>query len=179
MPYATVDDMVTRFGAAEMIRLSTPQDQPMDVVNDGPILLALGDASDLIDTYCAKRYATPIDGAPSSISRAACILARYDLCAGDGREASESVRLARRETITWLENIAAGKANLPLDEVQDGDQSNAQMADRNAVYGPGINGNVVSGNLPYPNSSTGSFGSGGLSPPLWDQGLPGYSDGSP
>jgi len=174
MAYASVDDMVTRFGAVEMIRLSTPQGQPMDQVNPIPIELALGDASDLIDTFCSKRYATPINGAPSSICRAACVLARFDLSTGDGKEPSESLRLQRKEIIDWLDRIASGKVNLPLDEVEAGDNSNAQMSDRGAVYGPGFDGNVVSGNAPFPNSDTGGFRGGadfGCGEGLVDQGL--------
>ena len=156
MAYAAVSDMVTRFGQAEMIRLSTPQNQPMDAVITAPVLLALGDASDIIDTYVSKRYQTPMTMVPPSIARACCILARYDLCTGDGRSPSEEVTKARDAVISWLKEIASGKALLPLDEVPAGDNSFAQMSDRGAVYGPGSSGTSFPAPSPtYPQSDQG------------------------
>lgn len=174
MPYAAVSDMVTRFGAAEMIRLSVPDGQPMEQINAPPIVLALGDASDLIDTYVSKRYQTPITNIPATINRACCILARYDLSTGGGRDPSEMVRLARKETIAWLEGIALGKVLLPLDEVPAGDDSYAQMSDRGAVYGPGQRAN----NYPaigttYPQSDQGGQSACDAMPlpPSWSEQL--------
>ena len=89
------------------------------------------------------------------------------------------MRLARKEAIDWLRLVADGKANLPLDEVTAGDQSNAQMSDRGAVFGPGVYGNVVSGNAPYPNSGAGLYGTNVGQAPLCAQGLPGAFAGAP
>jgi phage gp36-like protein len=164
MSYAAVSDMILRFGAAEMIRLTTPQDQDMVQVNPAPALLALGDADDLINSYVSKRYAvplTPVPGGniPPAINRASCVLARYDLATGDGKEPSESVRLARKEVIAWLEAVAAGRVLLALTEAP-GDDSFAIMSDRGAVYGPGFDRNIFPAQAPgsaqpYTNSDPG------------------------
>ena len=153
MPYAVPSDMITRFGVAEMIRLTTPQDQDMTTVNVAPVTLALGDASDLIDGYVGKRYTTPLNPVTSSINRAACDLARFDLSSGDGRTPSEDVTNRRKETIRWLESIAAGRVILPAEAA--GDDSFAMMSDRGAVFGPGQDANVFPAVNPYPQSDQG------------------------
>ena len=165
MPYALPSDMIARFGVTEMIRLTVPQDQDMTQVNTAPILIALGDATDTINTYISKRYATPLAQVPASVNRACCLLARFDLYTGDGREPSEQVRLSRKETITWLEQIATGKVLLPITELA-GDDSFAIMSDRSAVYGPGAGANVFPAQsgpagAPYQGSDQGGYPSGG------------------
>ena len=176
MAYAAISDMVTRFGQSEMIRLSVPQGQPMDAIFAPPITLALGDASDLIDTYAGKRYVVPMTASvPASIARACCILARYDLSTGDGRDVSEQVRLARKEAISWLEDIAAGKVQLPLDEVVAGDASFAQMSDRAAIYGPGCDATsfpAVGPQYPFADQGGAPADNNTPLPPFWSEPLP-------
>jgi phage gp36-like protein len=137
MAYALTADMISRFGAAEMVRLSTPSDQEMDQVVDAPVTRALGDASDTIDTYLRKRYQVPLTIVPPAVARACCILARYDLYFGDNREPTEQVRLARKEVIEWLVAVADGAVLLDLDEVESGDDSYAQAQTRCAVFRDG------------------------------------------
>ncbi len=137
MPYAAPSDMIARFGSAEMLRLSTSEGQPLDVIDQGRINVALADASALIDSYLRRRYATPIAAVPQEVLRACCILARFDLAHGDGREPSEQMRLARKETIGWLESIRDGQTML-ADLTPAGDQSFAQVAVRRGPSYGGI-----------------------------------------
>ena len=134
MAYASVADMVARFGQAEMIRASTPDGAAATVVVQAPISQALDDASALIDTYLRKRYGAPLDIAPPEISRACCMLARYDLSLGGEREASEQIKKTREETISWLKLIAKGEVDLDLAEVNTGDESFSAYQTRTQVF---------------------------------------------
>ncbi|WP_270682326.1 gp436 family protein [Aeromonas sp. QDB51] len=57
MSYASVSDMVTRFGEAELLRLAMT---PAGELDDAAITVALQDASALIDGYLAGRYPLPL-----------------------------------------------------------------------------------------------------------------------
>ncbi len=156
MSYATPQDMIDRFGNVELIRLTTPSDQDMDVVNEDAVQRALDEASAQIDTYLRKRYQVPLDLTTPEIRRACCMMARYDLSMGDNREPSEQVRLAFKQVIDWLQLIAKGDVLLDLTEVASGDDSYAQMADRAPAFGverpSGFGQNPVTG-APAPQGS--------------------------
>ncbi len=103
MPYAAIEDMVTRYGEAEMARLTTPEGQLDDIVVSTRIAGALGDATALIDTYLRRRYVVPlVSPLPREITNACCILARFDLAHGEQREPTEQMRLAKKDVIAWL-----------------------------------------------------------------------------
>lgn len=123
MAYATVDDMVLRFGQAEMIRATTPDGAEAVAVVPEAIEVALADASELIDSYLRKRYRVPLVTPPAVINRACCMLARYDLGMGGERSIAEQVAKDREETITWLARISRGDVVLGMEEVTAGDES--------------------------------------------------------
>ena len=135
MAYATVQDMIDRFGQQEMIRLTTPDDQELDGVNAEVADAKLADASGVIDTYVGKRYRVPMDVPPAPVVRACCILARYDLACGGARNPSEQMTTQRADVMTWLRDVSTGKAVLELDEVAPSQESYAQASDRQAVFG--------------------------------------------
>ncbi len=138
MAYATVADMIVRYGEVELIRLSTPADQPMETIQHEAVERALRDGSDIADTHLRKRYRVPLDIVPAIVTRAVCILARYDLQTGEQKTISEDARDQRKDVMDWLRDIAAGKVLLDLEEVAAGDESYAQMsARREAPYGGG------------------------------------------
>ena len=129
-----MSDMVARFGAVELIRLTTPADQDAEAIDTVAVDRALADASALIDSYLRPRYQMPTDAAPPEIRRAACMLARYDLSMGENKEPSEQVRLARKEAIDWLTEVSRGKVQLALPAVADTATTVAQMSDRPVIF---------------------------------------------
>ena len=135
MAYATVDDMVQRFGAPEMARASTPENTPVTTVIPEPIETALEDASAQIDSFLRKRYAVPLQAVPPEINRACCMLARADLGMGGERNISEQAQAARQEAIKWLGLIATGAVVLGMEEVSPGEESFATGCHRRAVFG--------------------------------------------
>lgn len=112
--YATVTDMIARFGETHLIRLSRPEDRNAETVDVEKIERALTDVSGVIDGYIRGRYLVPIASPPVEIVRAACVLARYELAQGEHMEPSEEMSKARKETITWLENISKELINLDV-----------------------------------------------------------------
>lgn len=132
--YATIDDMVRRFGRVEIIRLSAADGLiPDDIIPDR-IVGALVDASDLIDSYLRDHYRLPLRPVPPSITRAACILARYDLSNGNSLEPSSEVKSAWDREIAWLKSIADGKAKLEVDGVTSPSSSGAMVQDRPPAF---------------------------------------------
>lgn len=112
--YATVSDMIARFGLTQIIRLSRPEDRTAETVDDDKVLTAIADATSLINGYVRGRYLVPIAAAPDEIVRATCILARYDLAQGEHTGPSEEMSKGRKDVVTWLENIAKELINLDI-----------------------------------------------------------------
>ena len=141
MSYASVADMIARFGEIEMVRLSTPRGMEMSIVQTQPVQTALDGCSATIDSYVRKRYAVPLgvapDVVPPEINRCCCILARYELAGIEGRDSSERVRDDFKAQMAWLRDIADGRVVLALAEVSPADESYAQASTRCAVFDSG------------------------------------------
>ncbi|MDA8049967.1 MAG: DUF1320 domain-containing protein [Rhodospirillales bacterium] len=136
MLYASVDDMIARFGQAEIIRLSTADGAEMVAVVPDPIVRALGESSALIDTYLRRRYRVPLDVAPHEVRRACQIMAYYDLSSGAQKQPSAQAAADRKEVLGWLAEIAAGTVLLDLEEVTVGDESYAATSSRDTIFQP-------------------------------------------
>lgn len=134
MAYATVQDMIGRFGETEMLRLSSVDGELPDTVNAAPVEQAIADADGIINSYLRKLYAVPLVVVPQVITRASCILARYDLSVGGDREPADQVKNDRRDTVAWLTQIAAGTVTLEgVAPVQPGSAGRSQ--DRERMFG--------------------------------------------
>lgn len=112
--YATVSNMIARFGETHLVRLSRPEDRTAETVDENKVNTALADASALIDGYIRGRYFVPIAAPPDEIIRATCVLARYDLAQGEHMDPSEEMAKARKDVIAWLENISRELVNLDV-----------------------------------------------------------------
>lgn len=140
MPYATAQDMISRFGATEMLRLSSVDGILPETVNVVPVEQAIADSAAIIDSYLRKRYTVPLNPVPQVITRACCVLARYDLCVGGDREPATQVVSDRKDTIAWLAKIADGSVTLE-DISPVAPTSTAFAQDRPRMYGlPGHGG---------------------------------------
>lgn len=138
--YATVDEMISRFGEAEMVRLSAPEGQLDDVVVTSSVERALAEASSLIDGYLRQRYAVPL-AAPVApeVVRACCILARHDLAMGEQKNPSEQMVTSRKEVMAWLRDVAEGRVQLagPVTAVTGSAGAAARVQDRAAPFAAG------------------------------------------
>ncbi|MGN6777575.1 gp436 family protein [Rhizobium sp.] len=131
--YATVADMIARYGETQIIRLSRPEDRTAETVDETKVNTALSDAGDIIDGYIRGRYHVPVAVPPESIIRATCILARYDLAQGEHTNPGDEMTAARKDTISWLENIARELVNLDIPAAEPAGptvNSGPRMSDR-------------------------------------------------
>lgn len=136
--YATVTDMIARFGETQIIRLSQPEDRTAATVDEEKVNIALADASAVIDGYIRGRYFVPISVPPAEIVRATCILARYDLSDTERSSPTEEMSKGRADVIKWLESISKELVNLdvPRALVTGTDQvgSGPRISDRGRVF---------------------------------------------
>ena len=119
MIYATISDMMTRFGETELAQL-TDLATPPEAVDVEIVETALADASALVDTYLGKRYVLPMTGCadpdggdaipPTVLTRAVCDIARYNLYHDITPEHDAYRR--RQDVVKLLEAIALGTVML-------------------------------------------------------------------
>ena len=106
MAYATLDQLVSLFGADEIRALSDRQ-------GTGELDEAV--ISDALDSYLADRYATPLsdsDPIPPVVVSVAGDIARYRLTGGDIRD-TDPIRERYTKALNWLRDVADGKAGIP------------------------------------------------------------------
>lgn len=132
--YATVTDMIARFGETHLLRLSNPEDRTAETVNAVRVEQALGDATAMIEGYLRGYYAIPVAVPPADLVRATCVLARYELAQGEHVTPSDDMEKGRDEVLKWLRDIAARRVHLdaPLAEGATGSKvgSGPRYSDR-------------------------------------------------
>jgi len=121
MDYATVQDLVDRFGEQELIQLTDPD---LLVVNATKASRALADAQSFIDGFIGRVYSLPLSGcvkpaptvddpaavaivAPPQLTRLACDVARYYLY--DDLAPEHEVYLRFKAADRELQAMADGK----------------------------------------------------------------------
>ncbi|BAE73598.1 hypothetical protein SGGMMB4_00794 [Sodalis glossinidius str. 'morsitans'] len=73
---------------------------------------ALTDASALMDSFIAARYALPLSVVPSVLKQHACTLAFYYL---NDERATEQTRQSYQDALRWLEAVKKGELPLGVD----------------------------------------------------------------
>lgn len=110
--YATVDDLVRRFGPTEIIQLT---DDAAVAVDEERCADALEDAASEMDVYLAGRYTLPLATVPRLLVNICCDLARAILM----RDlVTETVTNKQRDARDLLKALRDGKATLGLDLAQ-------------------------------------------------------------
>lgn len=107
MNYATEQDLIDRFGEAELLGIA--ESETHDTLNGSRINAALTDASRHIDSYLRMRRSVPVDPVPDVLIGACADIARFKL---HDDHAPDEVAERYKATIQWLKDIAAGKAAL-------------------------------------------------------------------
>lgn len=111
MIYATQQDLIDRFGEAELIELTDRADPPTGQIDATVVAGALGDADELVNSYVAKRYDLPLVAVPAALTRVAADLARFFLHKDDP---SDTVEKAYQAALKFLGDVAQGKAVLDV-----------------------------------------------------------------
>lgn len=107
--YCTLDDLVARFGAAELLGNA---DRDGDGVADVAVVdAAIAAASSIIDSYIGARYALPLVTVPATIKSICEDLARHALTAV---EPMKIVVDNRDDAIARLKDISRGVAILDV-----------------------------------------------------------------
>ncbi len=109
MSYATLQDLVDRFGTIEVLKYC---DRDRDGVAD-PALIErlLGDAAAVVDGYVGARYRLPLASTDPLLKRLVCDLVRADYH-GPSLEAGSAVDLVKRQALATLRDIADGRVQL-------------------------------------------------------------------
>jgi phage gp36-like protein len=107
MTFATADDMTLRFGAQEMLALADRDGT--GAVDAGVLELALTDADGEIVSVLGGAVTLVASAPPQNLKRLACDIARYRL---SGQNPPEDVRKRYTDAVTFLRDVAAGKATL-------------------------------------------------------------------
>lgn len=137
MAYATQDDMVTRYGLAELVQLT----DDAGTGETGPRLAtALSDAHQVIDGYVAGVYAVPLTPVPDLVTRWTCDLARFFLYR-DG--VPETVEKAYKAALAQVRDVARGDLTLACagveaqeDATADNDLATFDAPERVMADGP-------------------------------------------
>ena len=107
--YASIADMIERFGETEVVELT-------DLEHTGEVVVdvaerALTDATAEIDGYLAARYRLPVTDTPRVLSVLCTDIARYRLQKG---ATTDQARQRYEDALGTLKQIARGEINLPL-----------------------------------------------------------------
>lgn len=116
MPYCTLDDLITAFGETELIQITDKGNPRTGGVVEAVAQLEIDWACNTIDGYVRKRYGALLQNRtpPARLVGIGCDLARYRL---HDERATEAVRERFNDAIKFLRDIAAGRADLDIDEV--------------------------------------------------------------
>lgn len=128
MTYATEEDMRVRFGEATLAQLCPP-DLPDPGGPEGDaapsLAAALADATELIDSYAAARYAVPLDPVPAPVRRWCADIARWYL---DRARTDEAIRKAYEDAIAGLKDMARGVIVFQAAGIPSRDTAQGQVA---------------------------------------------------
>ena len=134
MSYATSDDLIARFGQAQLLLLA---DRDNDgELDDDVIAPAIVDAGDIVDLSLRGLYALPLSPVPSVIVGITCDLTRTRLY-GQSTEVPESVLAADRAARSLLAQIASGAVTLdaaPAPETSEGTGLDVETAGDAPVF---------------------------------------------
>ena len=107
MSYATIGDLVTRFGEVTLAQLTARGEPPADTPDESVLEAVLLDASETIDGYAAARYRTPLSPVPAPVRRWCADMAVYYLYAATGN-VPDDVRQSFEDAMTGLKDMAKG-----------------------------------------------------------------------
>lgn len=137
MAYATVEDMVARFGELEVIQLT---DRNQDgLIDEDVAAVALADATAEIDAYLG-RFKRPFTDVPPILKRLCCDIARYRLTAANGVLITDEIRNRYKiDVLDLLRAMAKGEVQLGVDdsgeEVAAGEDGIVFVNGKNKVFG--------------------------------------------
>lgn len=123
--YATQQDMIDRFGSAEMIELTDREEPFTSAIVASVMTDALADATAEIDSYIAVRYALPLPSTPKMLEKVCCDIARKNLYKD---RPLDEVTENYKDAVAWLTKVSKGVAELDIDGAEPaGDTTGAPV----------------------------------------------------
>lgn len=110
--YCTPQDLIGRFSEAEVAQVAPATPGPIDTAK---VQRACDDAGDLVDGYLRARHTLPLSAVPRILVKLSAAIARFELHLGGDRQPTEQVKQDRDAAITFLKDVATGKADLGID----------------------------------------------------------------
>ncbi|MBR0559501.1 gp436 family protein [Neokomagataea anthophila] len=135
MAYASVQDLIQRFGERELINNTTPEGQARSGIDQARVAQVLTDASALIDSYLNRRFVVPLTNTPASIVNACCRIARFDLAQTGATQPTDNMRTDRQDAVKWLSEIARGTVTLDGQETPNTSASWSRIRTRPVQQG--------------------------------------------
>ena len=117
MAYASYQDVID-LHSERLVEAIADRDEN-DAIDMQSVDTALAGASAEIDARLSIRYQTPLVETPEIVKMAAVEIAVYRL-ANNGGSLTDDIRKRYEDFITLMKDIAAGKANLGLPELDNG-----------------------------------------------------------
>ncbi|PZU43929.1 MAG: DUF1320 domain-containing protein [Microbacterium sp.] len=113
MAYATLQDLIDRFGEKELVQRTDRTNRPPTTIDATVAGEALEGASSLADGYLAKVFALPLPSTPRVLLDKVCDVARYFL---RDQTADDKSAVARnyRDAIAWLRDVSTGVVKLDV-----------------------------------------------------------------
>jgi len=109
MAYASEQDLVERFGANELIRLTNPDDLQATSIDSNRLARAIADAEAMVDGYLQGPYDVPLSPVPRVITKLAADLARHEL---HDDQPPEHVIDQKNDALKFLRSVAKGEIAL-------------------------------------------------------------------
>jgi phage gp36-like protein len=110
--YATKQNMIDRFGNAELVQLTDRELPATGAIVDAVLNKALADANAEIDGYLVGQYQLPLASVPANLELLASDIALYRLFKD---RATEEVRQRYDDAVKYLRDVGQGKLSLGLD----------------------------------------------------------------
>lgn len=109
MPYTTLENLETRYGAREIVDLA---DRDRDGVADaGVVDAAIAQADQIIDSYLGSRFTVPLLKVPGLVGVCADAIARYQLAP---EQVTEKIKEDYTRALKWLGEIRDGKMDVGI-----------------------------------------------------------------
>lgn len=111
MAYATLQDLIDRFGQNELIQRTDRTNKPASTIDQIVVQRALDDATALINGYLAKLYTLPVSPVPDVLVKVTADVARYYLH-GSAVDKDGPVAAAHAQGLKWLRDVSTGLVQL-------------------------------------------------------------------
>jgi phage gp36-like protein len=113
MAYATLQDLIDRFGELELVQRTDRTNVPPSTIDEAVVEQALEGASSLADGYLRKVYELPLPATPRVLVDKVSDIARYRL-RDETSEEKGVVHRNYKDALDWLELVSTGAVALDL-----------------------------------------------------------------